>query len=262
MNSMKFARQAVRYEVERQIGLLEAGEKVQQQTRQFDPETGTTSALRDKEDAHDYRYFPDPDLPPVVLTETFINEVRAEIGTLPWEAYDQLIADHQLSPDDAALISEDRENFETFLRYANESPSVKDLAKLWINHITPWLTEERLSPAELPLSPEQAGQFQELILAGDVAAATAYNKLLPDLLLTPGAPHQRAESLGLMQNTDTDFLAGFVDEVIAEFPDKVAAYRKGKKGLIGFFMGEVMKRSKGSAEPKETQGLLRAKLEE
>lgn len=260
MNSMKFARQAVKYEVERQIGLIEAGETVRQQTRQFDPETGTTSALRDKEDAHDYRYFPDPDLPPVVLTDAFINEVRTEIGILPWQAYDQLIDDHQLSPDDAALISEDRENYETFIAYAAESPSVKDLAKLWVNRITPWLTEERLSPTDLPLNPEQIGLFQELVLAGDVAAATASAKLLPDLLLTPGDPHQRAESLGLIQNTDVDFLAGLVDEVIAEFPDKVAAYRKGKKGLIGFFMGEVMKRSKGSAEPKETQGLLRERL--
>jgi len=260
MNSMKFARQAVKYEVERQIDLIEAGKKVQQQTRQFDPETGTTSALRDKEDAHDYRYFPDPDLPPVVLSAAFIQEVRSEIGILPWEAYDQLINDHQLSPDDAALISEDRGNYTAFITYAAESPSVKDLAKLWVNRITPWLTEERLTPDELPLTPEQIGQFQELILAGDVAAATASAKLLPDLLLTPGNPLQRAESMGLIQNTDTDFLAGLVDEVIAEFPDKVAAYRKGKKGLIGFFMGEVMKRSKGSAEPKETQGLLREKL--
>jgi aspartyl-tRNA(Asn)/glutamyl-tRNA(Gln) amidotransferase subunit B len=261
MNSMKFARQAVNFEVKRQIGLIEKGEKVQQQTRQFNPETGTTSALRDKEDAHDYRYFPDPDLPPVVLTEGFIDEVRAEIGTLPWEAYEQLIGDYQISSADAALISEDRESYEAFLSYAAASPSVIDLTKIWINRLMPWLTEERLSPSELPLSPEQVGLFVELILAGDVATSVATSKLLPDLMLSPGDPMQRAEELGLIQNTDTDFLAGLVNEVIAEFPDKVAAYRKGKKGLMGFFMGEVMKRSKGSAGPQETQSLLRAALE-
>ncbi|TXF89663.1 Asp-tRNA(Asn)/Glu-tRNA(Gln) amidotransferase subunit GatB [Neolewinella aurantiaca] len=260
MNSMKFARQAVSYEVERQIALIESGKEVQQQTRQFAPETGTTSALRDKEDAHDYRYFPDPDLPPVVLTEAFIEEVRKEIGILPWEAYDQLIFRHQLAPDDAALLSEDREVFEAFTAYAAESPSVGDLAKLWINKLLPWLTEERLTPAELPLSPEEIGRFQELILAGDVAASVATAKLLPDLLLSPGDPMQRAEKLGLIQNTDADFLSGLVDEVIARNPDKVTAYQKGKKGLIGFFMGEVMKRSKGSAGPKETQALLKEKL--
>ncbi|MFK8161558.1 MAG: Asp-tRNA(Asn)/Glu-tRNA(Gln) amidotransferase subunit GatB [Lewinella sp.] len=261
MNSMKFARQAVNFEVKRQIDLIEKGEKVQQQTRQFNPETGTTSALRDKEDAHDYRYFPDPDLPPVVLTEGFINDIRAEIGTLPWEAYDQLINDHQISAADAALISEDRENYEVFLSYVEAAPSVSDLTKIWVNRLMPWLTEERLSPSELPLSPEQVGLFVELILAGDVAASVATSKLLPDLLLSPGDPMHRAEELGLIQNTDTDFLAGLVNEVVSEFPDKVAAYRKGKKGLLGFFMGEVMKRSKGSAGPQETQALLRAALE-
>jgi aspartyl-tRNA(Asn)/glutamyl-tRNA(Gln) amidotransferase subunit B len=261
MNSMKFARQAVSYEVERQIALIENGEKVRQQTRQFDPETGTTSALRDKEDAHDYRYFPDPDLPPVLLTEAFIDEVRKEIGTLPWDAYDQLIAEFQLPPDDASQLSEDRDVYETFIAYAAESPAVTDLAKLWINKLLPWLSEKRLTPADLPLSPEEIARFQELILAGDVTASVATAKLLPNLLFTPGDPMQRAEEMGLIQNTDTDFLGGLVDEVIAQNPDKVAAYQKGKKGLIGFFMGEVMKRSKGSAGPKETQALLKTKLD-
>ena len=260
MNSMKFARQAVAYETERQIGLLEAGETVRQQTRQFDPASGTTSALRDKEDAHDYRYFPDPDLPPVVLTEPFINEVRAEIGVLPWEAYDQLIADHQIAPADARQITADRVGYETFLNYADASPAVGDLAKLWVNRILPYLAEERLTAADLPLDPDQLARFQELVLAGDVAASAATAKLLPDLLLTPGDPMQRAEALGLIQNTDTDFLAGLVDEVLAAYPDKVADYRGGKTGLIGFFMGEVMKRSQGSAGPQETRGLLVEKL--
>ncbi|MEM9258220.1 MAG: Asp-tRNA(Asn)/Glu-tRNA(Gln) amidotransferase subunit GatB, partial [Bacteroidota bacterium] len=260
MNSMKFARQAVAYEVDRQIGLLEKGEAVRQQTRQFDPATGTTSALRDKEDAHDYRYFPDPDLPPIVLTDAFINEVREEIDVLPWEAYAQLQKDFRLPVEDAHLLTEDHDTYLTFLQYAEVSPDVPALAKIWLNRLQPWLTEERLGPMELPLDPEQMAAFQELILAGDVAAATASAKLLPDLLLSPGEPFARAEELGLLQNSDAAFLTEIVDTVIAEFPDKVAIYQKGKKGLIGFFMGEVMKRSQGSAEPKETQRLLRERL--
>lgn len=260
MNSMKFARQAVSYEVERQIGLIERGESVRQQTRQFDPSSGTTSALRDKEDAHDYRYFPDPDLPPVVLSDALINEIRAEIDVLPWQAYAQLLNDFGLNVEDAHQLSEDRQTYHTFLAYAELSPSVPDLAKLWLNRIAPWLNEEGLSPDQLPLTPDQMAQLQDMILAGDVAAAAASSKLLPSLLETPGEPMQRAEDLGLIQNNDADFLSGLVDAVIAEFPDKVAAYRKGKKGLIGFFMGEVMKRSKGSAEPKETNKLLRERL--
>jgi len=186
------------------------------------------------------------------------GSLRCDVNA--WEAYDQLIADYQLSESDAAQLSEDREVYETFIAYAAESPAVKDLAKLWVNKLLPWLTEERLVPADLPISPEELARFQELILAGDVAASVATAKLLPELLLTPGDPQQRAEQLGLIQNTDTNFLSGLVDEVIAQNPDKVAAYRKGKKGLIGFFMGEVMKRSKGSAGPKETQALLKDRL--
>lgn len=260
MNSMKFARQAVAFEVERQIGILEKGGEVQQQTRQFDPATGTTSALRDKEDAHDYRYFPDPDLPPVLLSQSLIQEIKEEIDILPWEAYNLLQNEYDLSATDAGLLTEDRATFEAFREYAAASPAVKDLAKLWLNRLAPWLAEQALSPTELPLDPEQMAAFQDLILAGDVASAAATAKLLPDLLAKPGAPYQRAEELGLIQNTDTDFLADLVDTVIQAFPDKVAAYQKGKKGLIGFFMGEVMKRSKGSAGPKETRALLVEKL--
>ncbi len=260
MNSMKFARQAVAYEVERQIGLLENGQAVQQQTRQYHPEDGTTSALRDKEDAHDYRYFPDPDLPPVVITEQFIEEVRAEIDLLPWDAFEELISKYGLEAADADLLSEDRETYLSFVRYAAHSPSVPDLAKLWLNRLGPWLADHGIPPTQLPLSPEQLAAFQNLILEGDVAAAAATSKLLPSLLAAPEDPLQRATDLGLLQNTDTDFLAGLVDEVLAEFPDKAAAYRKGKTGLIGFFMGEVMKRSKGSAGPQETKALLEVRL--
>ncbi|OAV44555.1 Asp-tRNA(Asn)/Glu-tRNA(Gln) amidotransferase subunit GatB [Lewinella sp. 4G2] len=260
MNSMKFARGAVEYEVERQIGLLEKGEKVIQQTRQYDPATGTTSALRSKENAHDYRYFPDPDLPPVVLDDNYLRDVRAEIGTLPWEAYGHLQEVFRLPASDASLLSEDRVEYETFLTYAAESGDVPGLAKIWLNRLNPWAAEHRISTAELPLGPEAMANFQELILAGDVAAAAATGKLLPSLLEAPGDAFQRAEELGLIQNSDVDFLTGIVDAVIAANPGKVTAYQKGKKGLIGFFMGEVMKRSKGAAEPKETKALLEAKL--
>ena len=260
MNSMKFARQAVAYEVKRQVELLENGEEVRQQTRQFDPATATTSPLRDKEDAHDYRYFPDPDLPPVLLTQPFIEDIRREIGTLPWAAYAHLQEEFQLPAADANLLTEERGTYEAFLQYAAASPSVTDLAKLWLNRLGPWLSEQGLPAGELPLSPEQIGVIQEMILAGDVASAAATSKLIPSLLHLPGDPHARAEELGLILNTDAGFLKGLVDEVIAENPAKVAAYRKGKRGLIGFFMGEVMKRSKGSAGPQETKALLTARL--
>lgn len=255
MNSMRFARRAIAYEVDRQIALIEAGDKVQQQTRQFDPQSGTTSALRDKEDAHDYRYFPDPDLPPVVLTEAYVDDIRNNLGVLPWEAYSELIA-LGLEEDDAALIGEEKEHYLTFITYAKVSPAVPELAKLWVNRVLP-----SLQTASLALTPEHFARLQLLIADGKVSAANAAAKLLPDLVDKPGDPEERAVMLGLIQNTDTGFLRHIAAEVIAENPAKVAAYGKGKKGLIGFFMGEVMKRSKGSAEPKETRELLLDMLE-
>ncbi|WP_116124769.1 Asp-tRNA(Asn)/Glu-tRNA(Gln) amidotransferase subunit GatB [Lewinella sp. IMCC34183] len=256
MNSMRFARRAIAYEVDRQIALVEDGQEVTQQTRQFDPESGTTSALRDKENAHDYRYFPDPDLPPVVLTEDYITQLRESLGILPWEAYKELVA-LGVEADEAALIGEDRQRFETFRRYAAVSPAPAELAKLWVNRVLP-----NTRDAEPALAPDQFSALQGLIRDGKVSAANAASRLLPDLLERPGDPAGRAEQLGLIQNTDSGFLESIAREVVTANPDKVAAYRKGKKGLIGFFMGEVMKKSKGSAEPKETQSLLREMLAE
>ncbi|MTB51561.1 Asp-tRNA(Asn)/Glu-tRNA(Gln) amidotransferase subunit GatB [Lewinella sp. W8] len=262
MNSMKFARQAVAYEVDRQIGILESGGAVQQQTRQFDPASGTTSALRDKEDAHDYRYFPDPDLPPVVLTPQYVDNIRRNLGTLPWEAFDLVIDKLGVTTEDAILICEDRENFMTFQRFAERHPQPAMLAKLWVNRIMPWANEQKGGISAFPLTPEQLVELHDLVEEGKIAAAAMSGKLLPALLDDPEAkPEALAEKLSLIQNSDGDFLAGLVDEVLTAYPDKVAVYKKGKKGLIGFFMGEVMKRSKGSAEPKETQALLRKKLD-
>ena len=257
MNSMRFARRAIAFEVERQTALLERGESVQQQTRQFDPASGTTAPLRDKEDAHDYRYFPDPDLPPVVLTEAYVEAARSDIGTLPWEAHRELVG-LGISDEDAALLTEDRERFLTFQRYVAAADAPTELAKLWINRVLPFLADG----AECPLPPRQFNELLGLVSQGEVSPANAAGRLLPDLLAHPGDVRQRAETLGLIQNTDTDFLRGIARQVVSENPGKVTAYRKGKKGLIGFFMGEVMRRSNGSAEPKETQTILRRILEE
>ncbi len=255
MNSMRFARRAIAHETERQVGLLEAGEVVVQQTRQFDPQSGTTSALRSKEDAHDYRYFPDPDLPPVVLSETYIDTIRQQLGLLPWAAYDHLI-DLGVQADDANLISEEIERYLTFVDYASHSPNVTELSKWWVNRVIP--SGQSAAPA---LRPQEFAALQRLVADGQLSAANAASRLLPELLERPGDPADRARALGLIQNTDTDFLGTVAREVIAAHPGKVAAYRKGKKGLLGFFMGEVMKRSKGSAEPKKTQDLLRSLLD-
>ena len=257
MNSMRYARRAIAYEVARQINILDGGGQVQQQTRQFDPATGKTSALRDKEDAHDYRYFPDPDLPPVVLTQEYVDRLRAGLGILPWEARAQLVKEFELEETDAALISEDKEEYLLFLDYAAATDRPRDLGKLWLNKLLPYRRER----SDLPLTPTAAAQLLDLVAENTVSASNASGPLLSALLERPNEhPAQLAESLGLVQNTDDDFLSGVVDEVLAAHPGKVAAYRKGKKGLMGFFMGQVMQRTGGSAEPRATQQLLGERL--
>jgi aspartyl-tRNA(Asn)/glutamyl-tRNA(Gln) amidotransferase subunit B len=262
LNSMRYARRAIAYEVKRQIDLLESGGQVRQQTLNFDPVSGATSPLRDKEDAHDYRYFPEPDLPPISLDESYVSKIREHLPALPWELYERLQQEYGLSDYDANLITTERASAEYFLQLTALAPAPKSVANLMINKLLPYCQEEQIDIDQFPVSIPTLGQFLQLIEEGQVSNTVAYQNLLPELIKHPNqSPLELAKSLQLIQNKDEDFLAQLVDEVIAGNPDKVKAYQNGKKGLLGFFMGEVMKRSKGQAEPKATNNLLRARLE-
>jgi aspartyl-tRNA(Asn)/glutamyl-tRNA(Gln) amidotransferase subunit B len=262
LNSMRYARRAIAFEVKRQIDLIESGGRVSQQTLNFDPVTGATSPLRDKEDAHDYRYFPEPDLPPVTLDESYVNKIREEQPALPWELYAQLQSDFDLSDYDANLLTAELSTAQYFLKLNAVSPAPKAAANLIINKLLPYCQEENLEIEQFPVGISSLGKFIQLIEDGQVSNTVAYQTLLPELIDQPEQePLALAKKMQLIQNKDEDFLTQLVDEVIAANPDKVNTYRKGKKGLLGFFMGEVMKRSKGQAEPKATNALLREKLE-
>ncbi|MEL6275232.1 MAG: Asp-tRNA(Asn)/Glu-tRNA(Gln) amidotransferase subunit GatB, partial [Bacteroidota bacterium] len=243
LNSMRYARKAIEYEVARQINLIEQGGKVEQQTRQFDPQSGKTSALRSKEDAHDYRYFPEPDLPPLRVEEDFIDAVRKDISYVPWQAFSELKSAYGLKDYDALLLANELSYFEVYKTYAAQTKAYEPLAKLFINKLIPWLNEHGKPAATFPVKAEKMAAYLDMIVTGKVATATANAKLFPALINQPEADvAQLAEDLHLIQNTDVDFLSSLVSEVITTYPDKVKAYQKGKKGLIGFFMGEVMKR--------------------
>lgn len=261
INSMKFARQAIEFEMKRQIGLLESGEKITRETLSFNPATGATTPMRDKESAHDYRYFPDPDLPPVVLTQEWVEEVKATLPPLPSVLFDTFIHTYGLSEYDASLLTLEKETAFFFLKLAEKTPHYKAAANLLINKINPYLAESGLSAAFFPVPAERLAEFIQLIEEGKVSASTAYQRLFGEMMKDPGvSPVELAEKLNLIQRSDADFLEKIVDEVLSANPEKVDEYRKGKKGLIGFFMGEVMRASKGSAEPKTTNSLLVKKL--
>lgn len=263
LNSMRYARKAIAYEVERQIGIMNSGGTVEQQTLNFDPVSGTTSPLRSKEDAHDYRYFPEPDIPPIQLSEAELEEQRQALPALPWEVKQQLIEEYQLSAYNAEVLSVEPEPALFFLTQAKDQANYKALANLIINKILPWSNENDKKLAEFPLSSQQLAEFIQLIDDSAVSNSTAYQELFPALLAHPEqSPRALATKNDWLQSSDADELTNWVESALADYPDKVAAYRKGKKGLIGFFMGEVMKRSKGQAEPKQTNALLRKALEE
>lgn len=261
LNSMRFARRAIEFEVKRQIDLIEAGGQVEQQTLNFDPETGVTSPLRSKEDAHDYRYFPEPDLPPVVLKPDYIEEIRQNLAPLPWKLYDRFVAAVELSDYDANLLTEEKPTALFFLDLCEHTENYKAAANLIINKLLPTCSELNISIDSFPVSHAQLAAFIQLIDDGKVSNSNAYQRVFPQLIEQPErSPLEIAKALNLIQTADTDFLETLIDEVLAANPDKVAQFRKGKKGLLGFFVGEVMRRSKGKAEPKATNVLLNKKL--
>jgi len=265
VNSMRFARQAIEFEVKRQVDLLENGQEIIRSTLNFNPTTGETSPMRDKESAHDYRYFPDPDLPPVVLTQQWVDEVADTLPELPQVLFKRFTNEFDLSENDARLLTNERETavfFETTAKVcASHGVAGKAAANLFINKISPWLTENNSEIADFPVSAEQLTAYLKLIESGQVSASIANQRLFPELVKSPDTPPlELAQKLNLLQSADSDFLERIVDEVLAANPDKVAEYRKGKKGLIGFFMGEVMKKSQGKAEPKATNALVARKL--
>jgi aspartyl-tRNA(Asn)/glutamyl-tRNA(Gln) amidotransferase subunit B len=271
VNSMRFAREAIRYEAKRQERIVENGGEVTQNTLNFDPATGRTSPLRSKENAHDYRYFPDPDLPPVVISDDYLAELKSALPTLPWDARKILKETYGLPEYDVNFLTEEIAVFnyaKSLLSEVQTPPSreigissslqqYKAVSNLIINKILPTANDLKVELTDFPLTNSQLVEFLSLIESGKVSNSAAYQTLFPAILATPSVSAVvLAEKLNLFQNSDTDFLEKIVAEVLANNPQKVAEYRKGKKGLLGFFMGEVMRASKGKAEPKMTNTLV------
>lgn len=261
INSFRFIKRAIEYEAKRQIDSMENGEKIIQQTRSYIPEKDITVAMRDKEDAHDYRYFPEPDIPPIFLTDAQINAIRASMPALPNELRKKMEQEFALSDYDVQLLTEEKEYADYFLAVAAETTHYKAIANWLLNPIKSYLNEKNKSLLDFPISPKQLADIISLCENGEISTTVAVQKLLPALLQTPlENPKKLAEKLHLLQINDNSQLESWVEGILANFPEKVKEYQKGKKGLIGFFMGEVMKLSGGTAEAKKTQELLAEKL--
>lgn len=264
LNSIRNVKRAIEFEAKRLIDLIEAGDLIIQQTRSFDANNGTTFALRTKEEANDYRYFADPDLTPFRVTEEMLVTISKTIPELPEQKINRYSNSLGLSVYDATVIAEEKETalyFEEIVGAAGNNKA-KAAANWILGPIKSYLNESGLSIEKLAIRPASIAQLISLIEEGKLNFSTASSKVFGGLILNPTSdPLQKAQELNLVQDSDETTLIAWVDEVLAKMPDKVSEYKKGKKGLIGLFVGEVKKISKGKADPKMTNDILIKKLQ-
>lgn len=257
MNSFRNVARAIEYEHERIIGLLEAGVEVISETRTFDANTGTTASMRTKEDLNDYRYFPEPDLSPVLISEEWLHAIQSSMPALPRELYRKFVDVYRLPSYDAALLSETREVALWFDMLCSMTTNYKAASNWMMGPMKSYLNEQNLHIDEFPIKPESLAELIALIDAGKVSFSVASQKIYPELLVETGETSLAiAQRLNLIQESDADSLKPIVESVLAENALKVKEYRSGKKGLMGMFMGEVMKKSKGKADPKVATQIL------
>lgn len=262
LNSIRNVKRAIEFEAKRLVDVIEAGEKVIQQTRSFDAGNGTTFALRTKEDANDYRYFADPDLTPFVVTEDLLQDVRSSIPELPEARVARYTQQLQLPEYDARVITDEKELAVYYEQITAHSTNYKAAANWMLGPIKSWLNETGEPITALPVKPEGIASLIALIDSNQVNFSVASTKIFGALLKEPGKDAlQIAKELNLLQDSDEGNVAAWVEEVLSKMPDKVAEFKKGKKGLIGLFVGEVKKVSKGKADPKLTNDILLKKLQ-
>ncbi len=261
LNSIRHVKRAIEFEAQRLINLLEKGEIIIQQTRSFDASNGTTFAIRDKEDADDYRYFADPDLTPFHLEDEFIESIRQSIPALQEERVKQYTSAWQLPEYDAYILTEEREIAEYFEKIIEHTSNYKAASNWMLGPVKSWLNENNKGIIEFPLLPGTIAELIQLVDNGKLSFSVASGKLFTYLIENPSKkPEQIAIEKNLIQQSDAGSLEPIIDEILQKHAEKVKEYKKGKKGLLSLFVGEVMKRSKGKADPKVTNEILLEKL--
>ncbi len=261
LNSIRNVKRAIDNEVQRLVAVTEAGGTIVQETRGYDADSNTSYSMRSKEDADDYRYFPEPDLTPFVITDEFLTAAKNNMGLLP-----DALAKHytdvlQLSAYDAAVLCSDKELAGYFESVTAHTTQYKAVANWMLGPVKAYLNEQDTEIAAFPIPPAGIAQLVQLVEEGKVNFSTASSKVFNAMLETPDAsPLQLATKLNLLQDSDAGAIEQWVDAVLAQMPDKVLEYKKGKKGLIGLFTGEVKKLSKGKADIKIVNELLAKKL--
>ncbi|MBK7678443.1 MAG: Asp-tRNA(Asn)/Glu-tRNA(Gln) amidotransferase subunit GatB [Chitinophagaceae bacterium] len=261
LNSIRNVKRAIEIEANRLVDILESGGTITQQTRSFDANNGTTFAIRDKEDADDYRYFAEPDLTPFHLEEEFIEKIRHSIPELPEQRIQRYTSALKLSDYDAGVLTEEKIFSNYFEKIIQHTTNYKAAANWMIGPVKSWMNENGKEMDEFPVAAEQLAAVITLVDTGKVSFSAASTKLFSKLVETPAKdPGQIADEENLVQQSDLSAIEPIIDKVLEKFADKVVEYKKGKKGLLSLFVGEVMKQSKGNADPKMTNQLLLEKL--
>ena len=261
MNSIRNVKNAIDFEIDRQISLLEKGESIIHETRGFNAVNGKTLSQRHKEEANDYRYFPEPDLQPIIISQEFIENVKKSLPHLPKELLQKFTNEFKLSSYDAKIIIEDKGMAMYYEKLCKLTENYKAAANFMNGAIKSYLNENAKSIEDFKISPKNIAELIALIDDNKVSNSVATGKIFPLLLSSDSSPEKIAVENNWIQESDTDTLLSLINEVIEKYPDKVKEYQSGKKGLIGLFVGEVMKLSKGKADPKLTNELIRKKLD-
>ncbi|WP_288884400.1 Asp-tRNA(Asn)/Glu-tRNA(Gln) amidotransferase subunit GatB [Pedobacter panaciterrae] len=261
LNSIRNVRRAMDFEFNRQKEVVATGGRIIQSTLNFDAEEGTTSPMRSKEEANDYRYFPDPDLPPVHISDEWLEQIKATMPELPSEISKRLVKDYGVNASEATLLAEDID----LLTYFNSAlPIIKNTKSLvnWLTgSIRALLSEQEITISGFKVSPVQLADVINLVDNKKITQQIALQQLLPLIVNNAGADvNKLATEHSLLIEENSDELAGFVDQVLSKYEAQVQAYKKGKKGVLGLFVGEVMKLARGKADPQKINELLQEKL--
>jgi len=258
VNSIRFMEMAIAFEAKRQVELLESGKKIDQETRLYDTKKNTTRSMRSKEDAHDYRYFPDPDLLPLNLDKSLIDKLKKELPELPDQKKERFIKEHNLSPYEANILVSEKEISEYYEKVIKESD--KKLATNWIIvELFAVLNKKNLPISESPISAKNLSSLIKMISSGKISGKIA-KVVFEKMQNGDRDPNQIVEKEGLIQQSDPKELEQIILDVLSKNQDKVTQYKSGKVKLFGYFVGEAMKISKGKANPKLVNDILKTKL--
>ena len=260
MNSIRNVQKAIEFEINRQIEVIESGGIINQETRGFDALNNATIGMRSKEAANDYRYFPEPDLQPLFIDKNQVSQIKSEMPALPKELYDRYVNEYKLSPYDASNLTDSKEIAMFFEEIIALNQNYKSVANWIMGDIKSYLNDKGVQIDQFPISAKKISNLISLIDEGKISSTVASQKIFPEMLNSDESVIDIAERLNVIQVSNKGDITGFIEEVIQSNPSEVERYKNGEKQLIGFFMGQLMKASKGKADPKVANSLLREKL--